>query len=76
MTLRKTSASIKVGNTAAIRIKSTYPAKDEVKSYKSSNTKVATVNKNGKVTGVKKGKATITVTMKSGAKATFKVTVK
>ena len=76
VTLRRTSASIKVGNTAAIQIKSTYPAKDEVKSYKSSNTKVATVNKNGKVTGVKKGKATITVTMKSGAKATFKVTVK
>ena len=76
VTLRKTSASIKVGNTAAIRIKSTYPAKDEVKSYKSSNKKVATVNRNGKVTGVKKGKATITVTMKSGAKATFKVTVK
>ena len=76
VTLRKTSASIKVGNTAAIQIKSTYPANDEVKSYKSSNTKVATVNKNGKVTGVKKGKATITVTMKSGAKATFKVTVK
>ena len=76
VTLRKTSASIKVGKTAAIQIKSTYPAKDEVKSYKSSNKKVATVNRNGKVTGVKKGKATITVTMKSGAKATFKVTVK
>ena len=30
----------------------------------------------GKVKGIKKGSATITVTMKSGAKATFKVTVK
>ena len=76
VTLKKTSANVKVGNTTAIQIKSTYPANDEVKSYKSSNKKVATVNKNGKVTGVKKGKATITVTMKSGAKATFKVTVK
>ena len=76
VTLKKTSASIKVGNTAAIQIKSTYPANDEVKSYKSSNKKVATVNSKGKVTGVKKGKATITVTMKSGAKATFKVTIK
>ena len=47
-----------------------------IKSIKSSNKKVATVNKNGKVTGKKAGKATITITMESGAKVTFKVTVK
>ena len=41
-----------------------------------SNSKVAKVNSDGTVLGVKKGNATITVTMESGAKATFKVKVK
>ena len=76
VTLKKTKASIGVGKTTAIQIKSTYPSKDTVKSYKSSNTKVAAVSKSGRVKGLKKGTATITVTMKSGAKAAFQVTVK
>ena len=42
--------------------------------WKSSNKKVATV-KDGVVTGVKEGKATITVTTYNKKKATFKVTV-
>ena len=74
--LAKTSGTVKVGKTLQIKIKSTFPKDDKVKSYKSSNKKVAIVDKNGKVTGKKKGTANITVTMKSGAKATFKVTVK
>ena len=46
--------------------------------WKSSNTKVATVDSNGKVRGIKKGTVTITATAKdgSGKKATMKVTVK
>ncbi|MCR4674338.1 MAG: Ig-like domain-containing protein, partial [Lachnospiraceae bacterium] len=74
--LRKSSGTVKVKKTLQIQIKSMYPSDDEVKSYKSSNKKVAKVNKDGTVLGVKKGTATITVTMKSGAKATFKVKVK
>lgn len=74
--LKKTSATIKVKKYTKIQIKSTVVKGDKVKSYKSSNKKIAKVDKNGKVTGVKKGKATITVTMKSGSTATFKVTVK
>lgn len=62
-------------STSAVKVKSRYPANDTVKSYKSSNTKVATVDKKGKVTAKKKGKATITVTMKSGAKAKYTVNV-
>ena len=42
----------------------------------SSNSKVATVNKNGKVTAVKTGTATITAKTANGLKATCKVTVK
>ena len=46
--------------------------------YKSSNRKVATVDKNGKVRGLKEGKATITATAKDGSKtkATCKIVVK
>ena len=45
-------------------------------SYKSSNTKVATVDANGKITAVANGTATITITTEDGAKtATVKVTV-
>jgi arabinogalactan endo-1,4-beta-galactosidase len=47
---------------------------DTVKSWKSSNKKVATV-KNGKVTAKKVGKATITVTTKTGKTAKCVVTV-
>ena len=46
--------------------------------YQSSNKKVATVSKSGKITAKKKGKATITVTSKSNpkVKAKCKITVK
>lgn len=75
VTLSKKSASVKVGKTTTIKVKSTYPSKETV-TYKSSNKKVATVDKKGKVTGKKAGKAKITVTSKSGGKTTFTVTVK
>ena len=45
--------------------------------WKSSNSKVVKVDKNGKITAVKKGKATVTATTKSGGKtAKVQVTVK
>lgn len=44
--------------------------------YKSSNTKIATVNANGWVTGVKHGNATITAQLQNGKKATYKIVVK
>lgn len=62
-------------STSVVKIKSKYPTNDKVRSYKSSNTKVATVDKKGKVTANKTGKSTITVTMKSGAKAKYTVKV-
>ncbi len=49
---------------------------DEVASWNSSNPKVVTVNSNGKITAKsKKGKATITVTLKSGFSRDIKVNV-
>ena len=46
-----------------------------VKSFNSSNKKIATVSKNGKVVGKQKGRAIITVTDNSGKKYKCKITV-
>ena len=53
-------------------------ASDKSVTWASDNTKVATVDKNGKVTALKAGTAVITCTAKdgSGVKATCKITVK
>ncbi len=49
---------------------------DSVKSWTSSNKKIVTVDKNGKIkAGKKTGNAKITITLKSGKKATLKVKV-
>ncbi len=71
----KKSVEVKEGkSTSSVKIK--VNDGDEIKSWKSSNTKVAKVDKNGKITGVKKGNATITVTTVKGAKVNVKVVVK
>lgn len=49
--------------------------KEKEATYQSSDTKIVTVDKNGKVTGKRKGSATITVSA-NGIKKTAKVTVK
>lgn len=62
-------------STTALKVTSKQTG-DYVASYKSSNTKIATVNSKGKITAKKKtGKAIITVKLKSGktAKCTIKV---
>jgi hypothetical protein len=67
-----------------LKVKETYklnpvlsPSKSKASlKYQSSNTKVAKVNSKGKITAVKKGTATITVTTENGKKTTVKVTVK
>ncbi len=74
--LTATSAPLQVkSSTTAIKVDEKYPFNDKVKSWESSNKKVAAVNKNGKITAKKKGTAKITVTMESGATATCKITV-
>lgn len=75
ITLKESKGTIKVGKSLTIKVKGTYPKKEKV-SFKSSNKKVAKVDRKGRVTGKKAGKATLTVTTKSGAKAVYKVTVK
>ena len=70
--LTKTSANVKVGKTTKITAKVTPSGKI---TYKSSNSKIATVSSKGVVKGKKKGIAKITVTC-NGVKKVFTVTVK
>ena len=66
------AVSVKKGKTYTLKAKRTPANSEEKITYRSSNKKVATVTSSGKIKGVKKGTATITV--KSG-KVTKKVTV-
>ena len=79
ISLSKTSFSIVKGKTFALKA-TVMPAiaNNRAVTWKSSNTRVATVTSAGKVTAKGKGTATITCTAKdgSGVKATCKVTVK
>ena len=68
--LKKSSVSLKAGQTSTITVQN---KGDNKIRYKSSNSKVATV-KNGKVTALKKGKSNITVTV-GKTKLTYKVNV-
>ena len=77
VTLNKTSTSIQVGGTETLT--ATVSPKDAANkkvTWKSSNAAIASVDANGKVTGVKAGEATITVTTEDGGKTAFcRVTV-
>lgn len=72
--LNATNFPLKVKQSATLRVNN-MAAGDSVASWTSSNTKIVTVDGNGKVTGKKKGTATVTATLASGRvlKATVKV---
>ena len=75
--LDKTTASINTGKTLTLKA-TVYPStlEDRSVTWKSSNTKIATVSTSGKVKGVKAGTATITCTSNAtGLSASCKVTV-
>lgn len=79
LTLNKTKATLTKGKTTTLKVTAKpSDATNKAVTWKSSNTKIATVDKNGKVKAVKKGTVTITATAKdgSGKKVTCKVTVK
>ena len=79
VTIKCKANTVKVKKTLTLTA-TVQPTNADIKdvTWKSSNTKVATVDSNGKVCGIKKGTVTITATAKdgSGKKDTMKVTVK
>ena len=79
VTIKCKANTVKVKKTLTLTA-TVQPTNADIKdvTWKSSNTKVATVDSNGKVRGIKKGTVTITATAKdgSGKKDTMKVTVK
>lgn len=77
ITLKEKKASIVVGKTTTIKVKSFKGISNKNIAFSSSDKKVATVSSKGKVTGKKAGKATITVTslINKNVKAKFTVTV-
>ena len=74
--LNKTKATVAKGRTLTLKATMTPSSSTDKLTWTSSNKKVASVDKNGKVKALKKGTATITVKTTSGKKATCKITVK
>ena len=76
VSLNKTEVTVQKGNTVTLT-GTVYPTflPDRSVTWKSSNTSVATVTSDGKVTGVGKGTATVTCTSSQGFSATCEVTV-
>lgn len=71
------SATLKVGEAKTIKYTVTpADATNKKATFKSSNTSVVTVSSKGVITGVSRGKATITLTTENGLKAKVSVTVK
>ena len=77
VTLNKTETIIKKGNTETLKvtINPTNTTDSPKITWSSSNTNIATVDNNGKVTAKSKGTTTITATTTNGKVATCKVTV-
>lgn len=76
VSLSKETLSVKVGATASLKATMTPSNSTDKLTWTSSNKKVVTVDKNGKLKGIKKGTATIQVKTSSGKTTTCKVTVK
>ncbi len=74
---KKKTVTLVRGKTLQIKVKVTPKnAKNKKVTYKSSKKKIASVSKKGKVKGLKKGTAKITVTAKDGSKKKATLTVK
>ncbi|MDE6110672.1 MAG: Ig-like domain-containing protein [Eubacterium sp.] len=76
VSLNYTSATIGIGEKSLDLDSTIYGGYSRLRAWSSSNTKVASVNGSGVVTGVSEGTATITCTTYNGKKASCKVTVK
>ena len=58
-----------------LRVKQTYKSGGKIKSVRTTNKKIAKVDKRGKITGKKAGKATVTITYTNGSRRIYQVKV-
>ena len=61
--------------TLTLRVKQTYKSGGKIKSVRTTNKKIVKVDKKGKITGKKAGKATVTITYTNGSRRIFLVKV-
>ena len=61
--------------TLTLRVKQTYKSSGKIKSVRTTNKKIVKVDKKGKITGKKAGKATVTITYTNGSRRIFRVKV-
>ncbi len=67
--------TVKIKQSKTYKLKISYAKGDSVKKWKTSNKRIVSVSKKGKITAKRKGTAKITVVMKSGKKASCKIKV-
>ena len=61
--------------TLTLRVKQTYKSGGKIRSVRTTNKKIVKVDKKGKITGKKAGKATVTITYTNGSRRIYQVKV-
>ena len=70
-----TVTHVQTTTTLTLRVKQTYKSGGKIKSVRTTNKKIVKVDKKGKITGKKAGKATITITYTNGSRRIYQVKV-
>ena len=70
-----TATPMQTTTTLTLRVKQTYKSGGKIKSVRTTNKKIVKVDKKGKITGKKAGKATVTITYTNGSRRIFQVKV-
>ena len=70
-----TATPIPTPTILTLRVKQTYKSGGKIKSVRTTNKKIVKVDKKGKITGKKAGKATVTITYTNGSRRIFLVKV-
>ena len=70
-----TATPAQTTTTLILRVKQTYKSGGKIKSVRTTNKKIVKVDKKGKITGKKAGKATVTITYTNGSRRIFQVKV-
>ena len=70
-----TVTHVQTTTTLTLRVKQTYKSGGKIKSVRTTNKKIVKVDKKGKITGKKAGKATVTITYTNGSRRIYQVKV-